>query len=144
MTDTEEDSFLATTPQEGPKCLRHSPCMQPACLTCFPSATGDHHVLDLSQDLGTTPGPKSKPTTQTYCSPDHIISTILEDFQQASSTTTWTRSRTSSRPLNSMFWSTQITSNLTALNWPNIWKLLETLPNHSYSSCPTNPYSSCP
>ena len=60
----------ATTPQEGPKCLSHSPCIQPACLTCFPSTTGDHHEQDLPQT--------NKPTAP----PDHIISTISEDFQQ--------------------------------------------------------------
>ena len=47
------------------------------------SCEGDHHVRDLSQDLGTTPGPKSKPKTKPTAPPDHIIYVIMEDFQQA-------------------------------------------------------------
>ena len=83
MTDTQEDLFPALTSQDGQKCLRHSPCRQAACLTCYPPETGSHHVRDLSQDLGTSPGSKTKPTTKPTAPPDHIISVITEDFKQA-------------------------------------------------------------
>ena len=75
--------LLMTTPQEEPKYLRHSPCMQPVCLTCFPSTTGDHHVQDLSQDLGTTPGSKSKPTNIPTAPPNHLISILSTKIKQA-------------------------------------------------------------
>ena len=45
---------------------------------------GEHHVWDLSQDLGTTPGPKSKPTTNPTALPDHILSLLMEKLKQAS------------------------------------------------------------
>ena len=52
-------------------------CMQAGCLTCYKHENGTHPNQDLSQNLGSTP--KTKPTAP----PDHIISVITEDFQQA-------------------------------------------------------------
>ena len=96
MDDTEEaGSFPATTPQDEQRCTRLTSCKKAECLTCNKSGTGTHHVRDLSQELDgtvthndrelsqeleTTPPKKiSKPLAP----PDHVISSITTDFQQA-------------------------------------------------------------
>ena len=97
MEDTEEAlSFPATTPQDKQRCTRLTGSKKAECLTCNKSRTGTHHVRDLSQELDgtvthnerelsqeleTTPPPKKifKPPAP----PDHVISSITADFQQA-------------------------------------------------------------
>ena len=70
--------------------------MKAECLTCNKSGTGTHHGRDLSQELngtvthndqelslelGTTP--PSKKTTKPSAPPDHILSSLTADLQQA-------------------------------------------------------------
>ena len=49
----------------------------------FSTWDGEPQCRDLSQDLGTTPGPKSTPTNKPTAPPDHIFSIVAKDFWQA-------------------------------------------------------------
>ena len=76
-----DDGSLTETPiPSQPKCTRMSPCSKADCPFCNGPAS-NHHVRDLTKDLETTPTPKklSKPPAP----PNHIFSTLTEEFKQA-------------------------------------------------------------
>ena len=84
MIDTEEDVALpVSTPQDEAtrSCSRQTSCKKANCPICSEPTPSTHHVLDLTQELETTPPPKkrSKPPAP----PDHIITSITIDLQQA-------------------------------------------------------------
>ena len=84
MINIKEDTAPpASTPQDetSRSCTRLTPCKKANCPSCSKPISGNHHVRDLSQELDTTPPPKRliKPPAP----PDHIISSITADLQQA-------------------------------------------------------------
>ena len=84
MTETKEDTAPpASIPQDetSRSCTRQTQCKQANCPGCSTPIIGNNHVRDLSQKMNTTPPPKR--LTKPPAPPDHIISSISEDFQQA-------------------------------------------------------------
>ena len=81
---TNSDTMFSVTDDgrltETPRCTRMSPCSEADCLVCNGPAS-DHHVRNLNSDLETTPIPKKSP--KPLAPPNHILSTLTEEFKQA-------------------------------------------------------------
>ena len=84
MTDTQEDGALpAFTPQDeaSRSCTRQTSCKKANCPICSNPTPGTHNVRDLTQELEITPPPKRP--TKPSAPPDHFITSITADLQQA-------------------------------------------------------------
>ena len=81
---TNSDTMFSVTDDgrltETPRCTRTSPCSEADCLVCNGPAS-DHHVRNLNSDLETTPIPKK--SSKPLAPPNHIFSTLTEEFKQA-------------------------------------------------------------